>query len=98
MTIGKKAILGLGLFFVAVASVCLSTPTQAHSLYIQSSRYHVSEGKSSPLFFCYGHHIPVDDGGPGPEAEIGPNPRPVRCCKEYGNSPGDLPPIPHGGL
>jgi uncharacterized GH25 family protein len=33
-----------------------------HSLYIQSSRYHVSEGKRSPLFFCYGHHVPVDDG------------------------------------
>lgn len=34
----------------------------SHSLYIQSSRYEVSAGKSSPLFFCYGHHIPVDDG------------------------------------
>ena len=45
------------LFFFALPSVTL-----AHSLYIQSSRYQVSEGKSSPLFFCYGHHIPVDDG------------------------------------
>ena len=34
----------------------------AHSLYIQSGRYQVAEGKSSPLFFCYGHRIPVDDG------------------------------------
>jgi len=33
-----------------------------HSLFIQSSRYHVYEGKASPLFFCYGHHFPVDDG------------------------------------
>jgi uncharacterized GH25 family protein len=33
-----------------------------HSLFIQSSRYHVSEGKQSPLFFCYGHRFPVDDG------------------------------------
>lgn len=33
----------------------------AHSLYIQSGRYHVYQGKGSPLFFCYGHHIPVDD-------------------------------------
>lgn len=33
----------------------------AHSLYIQAARCHVSPGKSSPLFFCYGHHIPVDD-------------------------------------
>ncbi len=43
---------------------CVSLPTigWGHSLYIQSSRYTVSEGKRSPLFFCYGHHIPVDDG------------------------------------
>ncbi len=34
----------------------------AHSMYIQSSRYKVHKGKSSPLFFCYGHHMPVDDG------------------------------------
>ncbi len=34
----------------------------AHSLYIQSGRYVVSTGKSSPLFFCFGHHFPVDDG------------------------------------
>lgn len=33
----------------------------AHSLYIQAGRYEVVEGKKSPLFFCYGHHIPVDD-------------------------------------
>ncbi|PIE71369.1 MAG: hypothetical protein CSA22_03345 [Deltaproteobacteria bacterium] len=36
--------------------------SSAHSLYIQSSRYTVHDGKKSPLFFCYGHHIPVDDG------------------------------------
>lgn len=40
----------------------LLSAAQAHSIYIQSSRYHVSSGKSSPLFFCYGHHIPIDDG------------------------------------
>lgn len=34
----------------------------AHSLFIQSSRYKVSQGKASPMFFCYGHHFPVDDG------------------------------------
>jgi uncharacterized GH25 family protein len=32
-----------------------------HSLFIQSGRHQVSKGKSSPLFFCYGHHFPVDD-------------------------------------
>ncbi|MCJ2163357.1 MULTISPECIES: DUF4198 domain-containing protein [unclassified Pseudodesulfovibrio] len=34
----------------------------AHSLYIQSGRFRVSEGKKTPLFFAYGHHFPVDDG------------------------------------
>jgi uncharacterized GH25 family protein len=34
----------------------------AHSLFIQSSRYKVSDGKRSPFFFGYGHCIPVDDG------------------------------------
>jgi uncharacterized GH25 family protein len=48
-------------------AVCLILPeigptaAEAHSLYIQAGRYHVVEGKSSPLFFCYGHHLPVDD-------------------------------------
>ena len=34
----------------------------AHTLFIQSSRYAVSDGKTVPLFFCYGHFIPVSDG------------------------------------
>ncbi len=33
----------------------------AHSLFIQSGRFQVNQGKASPLFFCYGHHFPVDD-------------------------------------
>ena len=33
-----------------------------HALFIQAARYHLSQGKQSPLFFCYGHHVPVDDG------------------------------------
>lgn len=36
--------------------------SSGHSLYIQSSRYQVQEGKRSPLFFCYGHQVPVADG------------------------------------
>lgn len=42
-------------------TVCFAAQADAHSLYIQSARYHVTEGKASPLYFCYGHHIPVDD-------------------------------------
>ncbi len=34
----------------------------AHSLYIQSARYHAASGKALPLFFCYGHYVPVADG------------------------------------
>ena len=33
----------------------------AHSIFIQSGRYQVSKGKGTPLFFCFGHHFPVDD-------------------------------------
>jgi uncharacterized GH25 family protein len=46
--------------FVLLAFM-LPTASVAHSLYIQSGRHQVSEGKASPLFFCYGHHFPVDD-------------------------------------
>lgn len=63
------------LFFKRYAMVNLAPPavwvvlilslipvqTSAHSLFIQSGRYHVKAGKGSPLFFCYGHHFPVDD-------------------------------------
>ncbi len=45
-----------------VLAVFIPARSSAHSLYIQSSRYTVSQGKESPLFFCYGHHFPVDDG------------------------------------
>jgi uncharacterized GH25 family protein len=38
----------------------LPAAAQAHSLFIQSGRHQVSQGKASPLFFCYGHHFPVD--------------------------------------
>ncbi|PIE68670.1 MAG: hypothetical protein CSA21_06320 [Deltaproteobacteria bacterium] len=49
------------LFAWLILFVLLPVTTFAHSLFIQAGRYHVHEGKSSPLFFCYGHHIPVDD-------------------------------------
>lgn len=49
---------------LSVMALCLlaAAGAHAHSLFIQSTRYHVHTGKASPLFFCYGHHIPVDDG------------------------------------
>jgi len=53
----KGKILIVLLFFLFTTSLA-----SAHSLFIQSSRYKVSVGKASPLFFSYGHHLPVDDG------------------------------------
>jgi uncharacterized GH25 family protein len=48
---------------VVPALICLTAASAfSHTLYIQSSRYLASEGKSFPLFFCYGHFIPVADG------------------------------------
>mgnify|MGYP000283004616 CR=1 FL=1 len=49
-------------FFVISSCLLFASTAFCHSLFIQSSRYHVHEGKRSPLFFCYGHHVPVDDG------------------------------------
>ncbi len=40
----------------------LPSISAAHSIFIQTGRYHVDKGKGSPLFFGYGHHFPVDDG------------------------------------
>lgn len=54
------ALLLAGLIFLE-CSAAFTTSAQAHSLYVQGTRYHVADGKSSPFFFCYGHHIPVDD-------------------------------------
>lgn len=47
---------------VLVLFSLLPVGAYGHSLYIKSSRYQVKEGKRSPLYFCYGHHVPVDDG------------------------------------
>lgn len=51
-----------GFFTVFLLLHGLVSYAHSHTLFIQSSRCHVHEGKPSPLFFCYGHHIPVDDG------------------------------------
>ena len=54
--------LGLGCLTFFILYGLVPVASYGHSLYIQSSRYLVHEGKRSPLFFCYGHHFPVDDG------------------------------------
>lgn len=61
----KKNALAIGRWAVLVifaASFFIPAIAWAHSMFIQASRYQVALGKSSPMFFCYGHHIPVDDG------------------------------------
>lgn len=55
----KTALLAVGLLFLQCAAI--PTSADAHSLYVQGTRYKVADGKSSPFFFCYGHHIPADD-------------------------------------
>ncbi|WDP92744.1 MAG: DUF4198 domain-containing protein [Desulfobacter sp.] len=48
---------------LAAGLLLFSAPqVRAHSLYIQSTRYFADPGKSLPLFFCYGHYVPVADG------------------------------------
>lgn len=47
--------------FTGLLTLLSAANVQAHSLYVQGTRYHVDKGKASPFFFCYGHHIPVDD-------------------------------------
>ena len=39
----------------------LASAASAHSLYIQSGCYKVRVNKDTPLFFCCGHHLPVDE-------------------------------------
>jgi uncharacterized GH25 family protein len=54
-----------GAMVLAVVFLLLLVPfskVSAHSLYIQSTRYAADKGKSLPLFFCYGHYVPVADG------------------------------------
>jgi len=64
MTFLKKTIVCPLMFLAfAVATLILwADIASAHSMFIQSGRHRVSEGKKTPLFFCYGHHFPVDDG------------------------------------
>lgn len=45
-----------------LAAILQPVSAFSHSLYIQSGRYTVPKGKISPMFFCFGHHFPVDDG------------------------------------
>lgn len=49
------------LCFAFMMTAIVPATATAHSIFIQSGRHQVSDGKSSPLFFCYGHHFPVDD-------------------------------------
>ncbi len=52
----------LSLVAVAAAVLMTAQTALAHSLFIQSTRYTVHNGKKAPLYFGWGHHIPLDDG------------------------------------
>lgn len=64
MVLSKKNTVYSLLFFAFVFAslVFWAEIALAHSMFIQSGRHRVDEGKKTPLFFCYGHHFPVDDG------------------------------------
>jgi len=62
MSVNMFRSVGVAALFAALLLVPGADMASAHSLYIQSGRHQVSEGKKSPLFFAYGHHFPVDDG------------------------------------
>ncbi len=51
-------------FFVCIVTGAVLIPpvsASAHSIFIQSGRYLVKPGQGTPLFFCFGHHFPVDE-------------------------------------
>ncbi|MFP4452017.1 MAG: DUF4198 domain-containing protein [Desulfobacterales bacterium] len=62
LLICSKMYILMGLLTMFLLLHGLVSYAHSHTFFIQSSRFHVHEGKSSPLFFCYGHHMPVDDG------------------------------------
>ena len=52
----------LGLMTVLMIMLFGAQAALAHTLFIQSTRYQVHKGKKAPLYFGWGHHIPLDDG------------------------------------
>jgi|GEM_PF-723928 len=51
----------LGCVVAAVMIIFLSQAVYAHTLWIQSSRYKLRRGLAKPMFFGWGHYLPVDD-------------------------------------
>ena len=65
MTHTKQRLIDTAKYLILTVILCcgfLPQISDAHTLFLQSSRYTLNQGKSSPLFFCYGHYIPVADG------------------------------------
>ncbi len=54
----RQFLIGMSVFMVMAL---VPVAALAHSLFIQSGRYLVHNGQESPLFFCYGHYVPVAD-------------------------------------
>ena len=51
----------LGFVVAAIMMASLSGSVYAHTLWIQSSRYSVKKSLAKPMFFGWGHYIPLDD-------------------------------------
>lgn len=50
-----------GYVVAAVMTALLSQSVHAHTLWIQSSRYKVKRRLAKPMFFGWGHYLPLDD-------------------------------------
>ncbi len=51
----------LGWVVAMVMIALLTQAASAHTLWIQSSRYKVKKGLVKPMFFGWGHYLPLDD-------------------------------------
>ncbi|MEA2084231.1 MAG: SUMF1/EgtB/PvdO family nonheme iron enzyme [Thermodesulfobacteriota bacterium] len=51
----------LGFVAAAIMIAFLSGSVYAHTLWIQSSRYQVKKSLAKPMFFGWGHYLPLDD-------------------------------------
>jgi hypothetical protein len=78
-------VFGPGFFGCVAAAVMIALVSQAafgHTLWIQSSRYRVKKGLAKPMFFGWGHYLPLDDAISGDKLHYIKVFDPAGDCKE----------------
>jgi uncharacterized GH25 family protein len=78
-------VFGPGFFGCVAAAVMIALVSQAafgHTLWIQSSRYRVKKGLAKPMFFGWGHYLPLDDAISGDKLHYIKVFDPAGGCKE----------------